>query len=105
LVEIETPPMSVMTLSYIAQAIVVTILGLNMGFKYVRYCMCSEYFLFARVLRFILFVFLKRETRQNSLDVWKKTLLPKKYQASQQASTEGQHPVALPHHGPNSGLA
>jgi hypothetical protein len=46
---------------------------------------------------------LKRETRQNNLDLWKKIVLPKKYQASQQVSTERQ-PVALPHHGPNSGL-
>jgi hypothetical protein len=45
LVEVETPPRSVMALSYIAQALVVTIVGLNMGFRYARHCMCSEYFL------------------------------------------------------------
>jgi hypothetical protein len=45
LVEVETPPVSIMALSYIAQALVVTIVGLNMGFRYVRHCMCSEYFL------------------------------------------------------------
>jgi hypothetical protein len=33
LVEVETPPMGVMALSYIAQALVVTIVGLNMGFR------------------------------------------------------------------------
>jgi hypothetical protein len=44
---------------------------------------------------------LKRETRQNYRDIWKKILLPKKYQAS----TAPQQPVVFPHHGPNSGLA
>jgi hypothetical protein len=34
LVEVESPPRSVMTLSYIAQALVVTIVGLNMGFRW-----------------------------------------------------------------------
>ncbi len=34
LVEVETPPRSVMALSYIAQALVVTIVGLNMGFRW-----------------------------------------------------------------------
>jgi hypothetical protein len=34
LVEVETPPWSVMVLSYIAQALVVTIVGLNMGFRW-----------------------------------------------------------------------
>ncbi len=34
LVEVESPPMSVMALPYIAQAIVVTIVGLNMGFRW-----------------------------------------------------------------------
>ncbi len=38
LVEVEIPPKSVMTLSYIAQALVVTIVGLNMGF---RWCVLS----------------------------------------------------------------
>ncbi len=33
LVEVETPPVGVMALSYIAQAIVVTIVGLNIGFR------------------------------------------------------------------------
>ncbi len=33
LVEVETPPESVMAVSYIAQALVVTIVGLNMGFR------------------------------------------------------------------------
>ncbi len=33
LVEVESPPRSVMALSYIAQALVVTIVGLNMGFR------------------------------------------------------------------------
>ncbi len=46
MVEVETPPKSVMALSYIAQALVVTIVGLNMGFRYARHCVCSEYFLF-----------------------------------------------------------
>jgi hypothetical protein len=41
LVEVEKPPRSVMALSYIAQALVVTIVGLNMGFRYVRHCMRS----------------------------------------------------------------
>jgi hypothetical protein len=44
---------------------------------------------------------LKRETRQTYLDIWKKIVLPKKYQAS----TALQQLVVLPHHGPNSGLA
>jgi hypothetical protein len=44
---------------------------------------------------------LKCETRQNYFDIWKKILLPKKYQAS----AAPQQPVFLPHHGPNSGLA
>jgi hypothetical protein len=44
---------------------------------------------------------LKRETRQNYFDIWKKMLLPKKYQVS----TAPQQLVVLPHHGPNSGLA
>ncbi len=35
LVEVETPPRSVMALSYIAQALVVTMVGLNMGFRLV----------------------------------------------------------------------
>ena len=34
LVEVETPPRSVMALSYIAQALVVSIVGLNMGFRW-----------------------------------------------------------------------
>ena len=34
LVEVESPPVSVMALPYIAQAIVVTIVGLNMGFRW-----------------------------------------------------------------------
>ncbi len=34
LVKVKTPPMSVMTLSYIAQVLVVTIVGLNMGFRW-----------------------------------------------------------------------
>ncbi len=42
---------------------------------------------------------LKRETRQNYFDVWKKILQPKKFQASTALV------VVLPHHGPNSGLA
>ncbi len=33
-VEVESPPVSVMALPYIAQAIVVTIVGLNMGFRW-----------------------------------------------------------------------
>jgi hypothetical protein len=45
LVEVETPPRSVMALSYIAQALVVTIVGLNMGFRYTRHFMCSEHFI------------------------------------------------------------
>jgi hypothetical protein len=36
LVDVQAPKMSIMTLSYIAQAIVVTIIGLNMGFRFVR---------------------------------------------------------------------
>ncbi len=40
LVVIETPPRSVMALSYIAQALVVTIIGLNMGF---RWCVGVSY--------------------------------------------------------------
>ncbi len=39
LVEVETPSRIAMALSYIAQALVVTIVGLNMGFRYVRHCM------------------------------------------------------------------
>jgi hypothetical protein len=35
LVNVETPPKQLLTLSYIAQALVVTIVGLNMGFRYV----------------------------------------------------------------------
>jgi hypothetical protein len=34
LVEVEKPPLSVMALSYIVQALVVTIVGLNMGFRW-----------------------------------------------------------------------
>jgi hypothetical protein len=34
LVEVETPPRSVMALSYIVQTLVVTIVGLNMGFRW-----------------------------------------------------------------------
>ncbi len=34
MVEVETPPRSVMALSYIVQALVVTIVGLNMGFRW-----------------------------------------------------------------------
>ena len=56
LVEVESPPVSVMVLSYIAQAIVVTIVGLNMGFRYVRHCM-QWISSIARVLRLALFVF------------------------------------------------
>ncbi len=56
LVEVETPPMSVMALSYIAQALVVTIVGLNMGFRYVRHCM-QWISSIARLLRLVLFVF------------------------------------------------
>ncbi len=57
-------------------------------------------FYFARIK--ISFVcFLKRETRQNYFDIWKKNLLPKKYQVS----TAPHQIVVLPHHGPNSGLA
>ncbi len=40
LVEVKTPPRSVMALSYIAQALVVTIVGLNMGF---RWCVGVSY--------------------------------------------------------------
>ena len=40
MVEVETPPMIVMTLSYIAQALVVTIVGFNMGF---RWCVGISY--------------------------------------------------------------
>ena len=40
LVEVETPPKSVMAMSYIAQALVVTIVGLNMGF---RWCVRVSY--------------------------------------------------------------
>jgi hypothetical protein len=36
LVDVQAPKMSIMALSYIAQAIVLTIIGLNMGFRYVR---------------------------------------------------------------------
>jgi hypothetical protein len=36
LVDVQAPKMSIMALSYIAQAIVVTIVGLNMGFRFVR---------------------------------------------------------------------
>jgi hypothetical protein len=43
---------------------------------------------------------LKRETRKNYFDVWKKMLLAKNYQAS----TAVRQYVVLPHHGPNSGL-
>jgi hypothetical protein len=97
-----------MALAYIVQALVVTIVGLNMGFRYVRQIMCAVnifYGAWCVLLRLILFVFLKRVTRQSNLDLWKKHLLPKKYQASHQASTERQQPIALPHHAPNSGLA
>ncbi len=48
LVEVKTPPMSVMALAYIAQALVVTIVGLNMGFRYVRHIMCAVKFSIAR---------------------------------------------------------
>ena len=40
MVEVDTPPRSIMTLSYIAQALVVTIVGLNMGF---RWCVGVSY--------------------------------------------------------------
>ncbi len=40
LVAVETPPRSIMALSYIAQALVVTIVGLNMGF---RWCVGVSY--------------------------------------------------------------
>ena len=40
MVGVETPPRSVMALSYIAQALVVTIVGLNMGF---RWCVGVSY--------------------------------------------------------------
>ncbi len=40
LVEVEPPPRSVMALSYIAQALVVTIVGLNMG---IRWCVGVSY--------------------------------------------------------------
>ncbi len=36
LVDVETPTMAFMELSYIAQAIVVTIVGFNMAFKYAQ---------------------------------------------------------------------
>ena len=36
LVDVERPKMSIMALSYIAQVIVVTIIGFNMGFRFVR---------------------------------------------------------------------
>jgi hypothetical protein len=40
LVEVKTPPRSVVALSYVAQALVVTIVGLNMGF---RWCVRVSY--------------------------------------------------------------
>jgi hypothetical protein len=101
LVEVETPPMSVMALSYIAQALVVTIIGLNMGFRYVRHCMCEVNIFYCACIKIHFVCILKRVTRQNYLDIWKKMLLPNKYQAS----TAPQVFVVLPHHAPNSGLA
>ncbi len=93
LVEVETPPGSVMVLAYIAQAVVVTIVGFNMGFRYVRHCM-QWTFSIAHVLRLIF--------RQNYCGIWKKILLPKKYERNVAAKIPS---VFLPHHGPNSGLA
>ncbi len=40
MVEVEAPPRSAMALSYIAQALVVTMVGLNMGF---RWCVGVSY--------------------------------------------------------------
>jgi hypothetical protein len=98
LVEVKAPPRSVMALTYIAQALVVTIVGLNMGFRYARHCMCIFH---CECIKINYACILKRETRQNNRDIWKKILLLKKYQAS----TAPQQPVVLPHHEPNSGLA
>jgi hypothetical protein len=36
LVDVQAPKVSIMALSYIAQTIVVTIVGFNMGFRFVR---------------------------------------------------------------------
>jgi hypothetical protein len=91
-----------MALSYIAQALVVTIVGLNMGFRYSRHCMCSGCILL-RVLRLIVCI-LKRETRPKNLDIWKKMLLPKKYLVSARQPRRDVL-IIVPHHGPHSGLA
>jgi hypothetical protein len=66
---------------------------------------CAVNMFYFACIKINLVCILKRESRQNYLNIWKKILLPKKYQASQQASTARQQPFALPHHGPNSGLA
>jgi hypothetical protein len=87
-----------MAMSYIAQALVVTIVGLNMGFRYARHCMCIFY---CECIKVNFVCILKHETRQNNRAIWKKMLLPKNYQAS----TSPQQLVVLPHHEPNSGLA
>ncbi len=42
LVEVKTPPRSVMALSYIAQALVVTIVGLNIGFRWCVGVSCTR---------------------------------------------------------------
>ncbi len=38
LVDVQPPKMYIMALSYIAQAVVVTIVGFNMGFRFVYFC-------------------------------------------------------------------
>jgi hypothetical protein len=81
-----------MVLAYIAKALVVTIVGLEMGFRYARHCMCIFYY---ERIKINFVCILKRETRQ------KKISLPKKYQAL----SAPHQPVVLPHHEPNSGLA
>jgi hypothetical protein len=62
---------------------------------------CAVNIFYCACIKIYFVCILKRETRLKYFDIWKKSLLPKKYQAS----TAPQQLFVLPHHGPNSGLA
>ncbi len=73
LVDVETPKIVFMELSYIAQAIVVTIVGFNMGFKYAKMShergdVCGGQAAVAVNIQ-------NYYDRKDYLDVWKKQLL------------------------------
>jgi hypothetical protein len=76
LVDVETPKVIIIALSYIAQALVVTIVGCNMGFRYVGVPHERGGRGEGRDgFRLLLIHTQNNYHRQDSLDVWKKLLI------------------------------